>query len=156
MPLQLRVIEGADTGHTFPLPESGAIRIGNSRKHAEIHLNDLYVARVHCQVEITKGKVVVAQADPGHDTFINGQKVRQHGLKEGEPLRVGNTHLRLEVAGAVEASTPPPAGDKRVVSHGKIPYLSAERMELLSGYTLGHFELGPVLGRGQCGVVFRA
>lgn len=153
MAWRFHVIDGADTGRFFPLPEKGTVLIGNSRKHADIHLNDLYVARVHCQVDVAEGKIVVAQIDTAHDTMLNGQKIRQHGMKAEDVLRVGNSHLRLE-----ECEAPPPTSEpgKSGVHAGRLPQVSGDQLEDLAEHTLAHYQLERVIGRGNFGVVFHA
>ena len=96
MPWRLLVVDGADAARCFPLPATGALVIGNSHKYADIHLNDLYVGRVHCQVETEDDRIVVTALADDRDTFVNGNKVRQLELSPGHVLRVGNSHLRLE------------------------------------------------------------
>ncbi|CAN5134701.1 hypothetical protein BH10PLA2_BH10PLA2_22750 [soil metagenome] len=46
------VVDGADKGKHFALPERGLVCVGKSHKHADIVLNDLYVSRVHCELRI--------------------------------------------------------------------------------------------------------
>ena len=65
---RLTVIDGADQGRYFPLGEEGTLIIGTSHKRADIHLNDLYVSRVHCYVELADGMVVIADADDSNGT----------------------------------------------------------------------------------------
>ena len=48
----LRVIDGADMGRAFRLPEAGSVSIGKSGKHADVVLHDLYVSGVHCSMEV--------------------------------------------------------------------------------------------------------
>src|SRR5262249_54711352 len=105
MPWRLLVIDGADANRFFPLPATGSLVIGNSHKFTDICLNDLYVARVHCQVETEDDRVTVLALAEDRDTVINGQKVTQHELQPGEVLRLGNTQLRLE---ADDGSRPDP------------------------------------------------
>lgn len=100
MPLRLHVVDGADKGRVFPLPEAGVITIGSSHKHADIDLNDLYVARIHCELELQEGRTVVSDNGSATGTLVNGQKVRQQELFTGDVVRVGNSHLRLELQGA--------------------------------------------------------
>ena len=95
---RLFVIDGGNQGQAFPLPASGTVTVGRERKHADIALHDLYVARVHCRLEIDGDNVVVidenAQGTLG--TFVNGRKVSRQALGLGDILRVGNSHLRLQ------------------------------------------------------------
>jgi hypothetical protein len=52
---------------------------------------------------------------------------------------------------------PPPApAPKRPAKGGKAFPLPAARLGELTGETLAHYEIGPMLGRGQTGLVFRA
>jgi serine/threonine protein kinase len=152
MPLLLQVIDGADKGQAFRLPPTGTIRIGNSRKNTDICLHDLFVARVHCHVEVGAGKVTVSDEMKPNGILVNGAKVAHHELKPGDVVRIGNSYLRLEEA-EDGAAAPPPAETE---VPGKFCHLPLARMGELSGQDLGHFELGQVLARGHSGIAFRA
>jgi hypothetical protein len=95
MPWRLQVVDGADAGRIFPL-NPGSTIIGNSHKYSDICLNDLYVARVHCQIDVEDDRASVTAMADDKDTLVNGQKVKQHILSDREVLRVGNSHLRFE------------------------------------------------------------
>lgn len=90
------VVDGADKGRHFSLPESGIITVGKSHKHADIILNDLYVSRVHCELQIEPDHLVVGHVEGQSGTLVNGQQIVKKELYIGEVLRVGNSHLRLE------------------------------------------------------------
>lgn len=151
MPWQLFVVDGADAKRVFPLPESGSVLIGNSHKHADICLHDLYVARVHCHIDVVDGKVVVTPQPSASGTFVNKVKLTdKHEMQEGDVLRIGNSHLRLGPAAAAAPPKPPPGTPQ------PLPHLPAERLGELEGHTLGHYSLEETLGRGTCSAVFRA
>jgi hypothetical protein len=99
---RLFVIDGADMGQSFLLPESGSVTLGKDRKHADILLHDLYVSRVNCEVKIDGDKVTVVHAAGVSGTMINGKKITEEVLVPGDVLRIGNTHLRLECVVAGE------------------------------------------------------
>jgi hypothetical protein len=154
---RLKVVDGADQGHSFLLADEGVTTVGSNSKHCEVCLHDLYVARVHCRLEIEDDHLVVTSCDASRPTFINGQQIQQHELVPGDVLRVGNSYLRLELEVAEAprpvargATAPPPSGTV------KIPRLTLDRLGDLAGKTLGHFQLEKVLGTGHHGVVFRA
>jgi pSer/pThr/pTyr-binding forkhead associated (FHA) protein len=108
---RLLVVDGADQGRSFPLPESGTVTLGKDRRHAEITLHDLYVARVHCLLEINGDKVELV-SEEGHDTLLNGKKVTRQAIVPGDVVRIGNSFLRLETAAAADEPAPPAAGDQ--------------------------------------------
>jgi hypothetical protein len=97
MAWQLLVIDGADKGRFFNLDE-GTLVVGSNRKHTDICLHDLYVARVHCEVQVAEGRVLVRPTDPGHAVLYNGEKIVERELMPGDVIRVGNTCLRLTSA----------------------------------------------------------
>ena len=62
----------------------------HSGKHAEICLHDLYVSRVHCQVEVDGDRIWVTHSEGKHGTLINGERIIQIGLAQRiEPPRIG-------------------------------------------------------------------
>ena len=152
MTLRLLVIDGADQGRYYLLPDPGKVLVGNRQKQAGICLNDFYVAPVHCEVAVAQGQVTVCAHQTPSGTLINGQRITQQELRPGEVLRVGNSHLRLESADDASAWDQAEA----LQEPGAAPRLPANQVDGLSDHTLGHFEVGRVLGRGHCGVVYRA
>src|SRR5262245_16327339 len=96
MGLHLCVVDGADKGATFVLPESGTVVVGNNRRHAEVYLNDLYVSRHHCEIEAAGDHVIVTAGDTPSGTLLNGVKISHQAMHLGDVLRVGNSHLRLD------------------------------------------------------------
>lgn len=108
MPWQFRVVEGADLGRLEGLPDVGVTTIGSSRRHAEIQLNDLYVMRVHGEVETNGARIVLTAHDSPAGTMLNGQKVTQpQELKHGDVVRMGNSHLRVEDCDIAAKEAPP-------------------------------------------------
>src|SRR5437879_2768008 len=61
MPWHFLVVDGADAKSVFPLPEQGVLVIGRSHQEVDIYLNDLFVGRVHCQVEVAPDGKVTAK-----------------------------------------------------------------------------------------------
>jgi pSer/pThr/pTyr-binding forkhead associated (FHA) protein len=111
---RLLCVDGADQGQAFLLPESGIVTVGKDRKHADIYLHDLHVSRVSCELNIDGETVTVTHVAGVQGTLVNNQKVTKQELKIGEVLRVGNTHLRLEVfvAGEEHARLAGPGEDE--------------------------------------------
>jgi serine/threonine-protein kinase len=99
MSWQVLVTEGADKGRTFTLVDDGVTTFGSSRRNADVSLNDLYVHRVHCELEVSGDRVVAHALDPDHPIVVNGKKVHEYELHHGDVFRIGNTHLQLQPTG---------------------------------------------------------
>jgi serine/threonine protein kinase len=158
MAWQLLVIDGADKDRFFPLPEDGLVSIGSSRKNADVVLHDLYVARVHCELRFADQRAVVTDLDTPGGTFINGQKIKEQELRVGDVLRLGNSHMRLDLVSAEDAEVVDVDVDEEeveivAVEEEKTP---EQRLAELDGQTLGHYEVGSQLGKGRHGMTFRA
>jgi hypothetical protein len=154
---RLKVIDGADQGHSFLVPDQGMVNVGSSSKHSEICLHDLYVSRVHCQLEAEGDHLLVTSQDASRPTFVNGAQIHQHELVPGDVLRVGNSYLRLELeVAAAPAATGKPGSSGSIAMPAKLARLPLKKLGDLAGHTLGHFQLDKVLGSGFHGVVFRA
>src|SRR5262249_28552129 len=97
MAWQLLVIDGADKDRFFPRPATGLVSIGSRRKNADGVLHDLYVARVHCELRFEDQRAVVTDLDTPGGTFINGQKIKEQEMRIGDVLRLGNSHMRLDI-----------------------------------------------------------
>jgi serine/threonine protein kinase len=159
MAWQLLVIDGADKDRFFPLPEEGLVSIGSSRKNADIVLHDLYVARVHCEIRIEDQRAVVSDLDTPGGTFLNGQKIKEQEIRLGDVLRIGNSHMRLDIMSDEEAQAVDveEAEDEAVeIVEVEEEKSAADRLAALVGQTLGNYEVGSLLGKGHHGMVFRA
>ena len=170
---RLLVIDGADQGRSFPLNSLGITSIGKSPKHAHIVLHDLYVARVHCELAVEEGRVVVTHREGQASTQINGKPITHQELQIGDVLRVGNSHLRFEM-GVVEKRLPEETVDDLETyatatgsapakpaaagsgSHPVLPPSPADALIKLEHQILGNYQFGALLGRGQSGLIFRA
>jgi serine/threonine protein kinase len=139
MTKSLRVIDGPDQGRVFPLA-GGALVIGSSTKNTDICLADTYVSRLHCKVEVDGERILVHDLKNSKGTFVNGKQVTRQEMHLGDVLRVGNSQLRLESDQGGSAI----AGQPRTW------------FEELPGQAIGPYEVGPILGSGWHGAVFRA
>jgi serine/threonine-protein kinase len=153
VPRRLFVIEGADQGRCFALPEQGAVILGSSDRHCDIVLNDLYTARAHCEIEVKEDRVVLTDLATPTGTQVNQQRVHKQKLQLDDVIRLGNTHIRFELGEVPTASQPVPRQHQEPAA---LPHVGLAQLAELAGHTLGHYRLGEVLGTGQLGTVFKA
>jgi serine/threonine protein kinase len=153
MPWCLTVVDGADLKRVFPLPAEGKIAVGKDPLQSRITFNDFYLEKAHCTLEVEEEGLTVHDTSQERGVFVNGKKVVRHAtVYAGDVVRVGNTYLRLDPYDGPPPETPDDDEDER----RSIPLFSLKRLGDLQTHTLGHYELGLLLGKGQHGVVFRA
>jgi serine/threonine protein kinase len=148
MTKRLCVLAGPNQGASYELPDGAAFTIGRSQQHNDICLNDLRLSRVHCEIRMEGGQVTIADLDSDAGVLINGNRVAQHMVVKGDTIVIGDTQLRVQF---VEDEVRPTAAEPSPAET-----LALDGMANLSGTTLGHFELGRILGKGHCGLVFEA
>jgi serine/threonine protein kinase len=165
---QLLVLEGPDKGQAFPLQERAVLSVGRGRT-AHARLNDLRVSRIHCRLEPRAKGLLLVDANSTGGTFVNGRRITQCVLQAGDRINIGQTQLQYQDDNLPDLPTdPPPVTDAVTEQPGK-PALSSsrkakvrpqplppERLAELSGQTLLHYKVGPVLAKGHSGLVFRA
>jgi tRNA A-37 threonylcarbamoyl transferase component Bud32/DNA-directed RNA polymerase subunit RPC12/RpoP len=85
-------------------------------------------------------------------TYVNDARISRHELHPGDIIRIGDTRLRLDVEDVATAATVANVG----ALLARVAPAGPERLAELVGTTLGPYEVGEVLARGQSSVVFRA
>lgn len=171
-PRRLKVTDGGDQGRTFALPEDGTVTVGKAGS-AEVGLHDLYVAKVHCALAIENGTIRVTHVEGPSGTLIDNQKLMQPTvLKPGSVLRVGNSHLRLEVGPFPTEPEPSAKSDgsalARALSDSSVTRAAArsgskssvhkldDPLVALTDQMIGQYHADRLLGRGHSGAVFQA
>jgi hypothetical protein len=94
---RLVVLAGPDKDKTFPLPESGEVKVGRA-SGSDVRLLDVRVSRAHCRLEVSEDRVVLHAPEGPQTTYVNDQRVAgERVLAPGDEIRVGETRMRLEM-----------------------------------------------------------
>jgi len=70
------------------------VTIGRSAK-CEIVLRDDNVSRQHCRISLWDGEYIVKDLDSANGTFVNGERVDEAVLKNGDLVACGDTNLMV-------------------------------------------------------------
>src|SRR5438045_6617172 len=108
MRITLTVTAGPHQGRTFTFAGHDMFLVGRSRRaHFRLPAKDRYFSRVHFLVEVNPPQCRLMDMGSRNGTYVNGQRVQQAALHDGDQIRAGKTVLRVSVN---EAPTDPPPG----------------------------------------------
>jgi serine/threonine-protein kinase len=97
MQINLRVVAGPYKGRVFTFTQSDTFLIG---RNGDAHLylpEDKYFSRHHCMLEITPPHCFLRDLGSTNGTFVNGEKVSEAFLQNGDEIRGGESILIVEV-----------------------------------------------------------
>ncbi|HKO99594.1 MAG TPA: protein kinase [Pyrinomonadaceae bacterium] len=97
MQLNLRVLAGPYQGRVFSFTQADTFLIGRT---ADSHLylpEDRFFSRHHCLLEITPPHCRLRDLGSTNGTYVNGQRVAEADLKNGDRIQGGETVLLVEV-----------------------------------------------------------
>ena len=68
----------------------------------DIHLPDLLVSRSHAEIRVGRDSAEIIDLRSGNGTFVNGQRVTQAAIYEGDLITIGHYLLQVEGSALVE------------------------------------------------------
>src|SRR5687768_12275272 len=68
--------------------------IGRSSELDMVLVEDM-VSRKHAKISVSGGKITIEDLGSTNGTFVNGEKVKQARLKEGDRILIGTSILKL-------------------------------------------------------------
>ncbi|WP_375771861.1 DUF4388 domain-containing protein [Archangium gephyra] len=96
----LKFISGKYQGGEFPLKADKQIVIGRSSELDMVLVEDM-VSRKHARIMVNgTGAISIEDLGSTNGTFVNGEKVKQATLKEGDRILIGTSILKLILQGA--------------------------------------------------------
>ncbi|RKH37695.1 FHA domain-containing protein [Corallococcus sicarius] len=99
----LKFISGKYQGGEFPLKSDKLIVVGRSSELDMVLVEDM-VSRKHAKILFSDGKITIEDLGSTNGTFVNGEKVKQARLKEGDRILIGTSILKLVHQGAESAA----------------------------------------------------
>src|SRR5437588_1232087 len=97
MRVTLRVLAGPYNGREFTFDHHDTFLIGRS-DDAHLYLpEDKFFSRHHCLIEIAPPRVFLRDLASTNGTFVNGQRVNEAFLNNGDRIQGGATTLQVDV-----------------------------------------------------------
>ncbi|MBX9581970.1 MAG: FHA domain-containing protein, partial [Gemmataceae bacterium] len=105
MNVRLVVTAGPHAGREFAFDQHDTVLVGRSKDaHLRLSYDDPYFSRRHFLVEVNPPRVRVLDLDSRNGTLVNGRRVRDAELKDGDEVTAGHTVFKVHV--------PPPDPDE--------------------------------------------
>lgn len=74
------------------------------RKNATILVEDEKCSRLHAEIFVRNGRVVIRDLRSSNGTFVDGRKVEVEAIKVGSHIKIGNTNLQVTRMESVKVS----------------------------------------------------
>lgn len=87
--------DGTRTTHPFRHPRMGVGR----KPHNDLALNDQAISSEHCEFVNERGWLVVRDLSSANGTFVNGRRISEARLRNGDEVKVGGTRIAVAVHG---------------------------------------------------------
>ena len=90
----LVIKDGDGSGQAFKVMRTADTLVGRSPL-ANVRLVDPTVSLEHCRISARRGFFHLQDLDSTNGTLVNGERVREHVLKDGDTVKIGETALEF-------------------------------------------------------------
>ncbi len=146
----LEVVEGPAAGKVFRFRGQDTFSLGRSDTSSLRLDDDLVVSRNHLQIEIDPPRCYVRDLESANGTFVNGERIAERLLKNGDTISGGKTLIRV----VIEEPEEDPL-DCLDTSGVFVSLAKTDLMERPPASIKGYM-LAEQIGCGKMGVVHRA
>ena len=107
MQLLLKVLSGSQQGTKISLRDGQVVQIGRT-EWAEVSFpDDVQMSSIHCAVECREDSCKIRDLKSTNGTYINGEKISESLLSDGDEIRAGTTLFAVQIEGPVTTSSAP-------------------------------------------------
>jgi pSer/pThr/pTyr-binding forkhead associated (FHA) protein len=92
--LSLRFISGKYEGGEFPLEEGKDIIVGRSSELDMVLVEEM-VSRKHAKITVRRGAITIEDLGSTNGSFVNGERIQQATLHEGDRILIGTSILKV-------------------------------------------------------------
>ena len=108
MQLILEIRSGPTAGTQIPLTPGQPLRIGRNNKAEHAFPNDPRMSGIHCAFECDARGCRVRDLDSSNGTFLNGARIKESTLANGDEIRAGSTVLVFRILAQESLVQTPP------------------------------------------------
>ena len=98
----LVVVQGEEEGREIELTQN-QVTMGRGADN-DLVFPDIACSRRHCIIEQRNGDFVVSDLGSGNGTLVNGHRIQDEVLRDGDEIEIGSTILQFNMPGAAPAA----------------------------------------------------
>lgn len=146
----LEIVDGPAAGRIFTFRGQDTFILGRCDSASLSLLNDSHLSRSHLRIEIDPPRCCVQDLDSANGTFVNGERVAERWLENGDTICGGQTLIRVRIEETVD--------DLFSVTQVIDSPDSMSRTLVIEPppHVIGPYRLEEQIGVGTMGVVYRA
>lgn len=104
--VQIEIVDGPQAGSRYDLGDGESLTIGRTARSKVILQQDNYVSSLHFQIDIDGERCLLRDANSSNGTWVNGQRVTEVELKDGDRILAGQTTFMVRMESAGESLRP--------------------------------------------------
>jgi hypothetical protein len=111
MQIVLEIRSGSNAGSKLSLSQGQPLRIGRTNKADHSFLDDKLMSSLHFVVEYAEKGCRLLDLNSSNGTFLNGARVKEATLANGDEIRAGNTVFVIRILPDEALPTAPPKSE---------------------------------------------
>jgi len=84
----LQCVGGVLNGELIPVPDSSPMTLGRDEDNT-VQVKDRKLSRIHCQVAVRDGRLVIRDLNSTNGTFVNSQRIEERVVSPGDEIQIG-------------------------------------------------------------------
>ena len=106
MRIVFQIIDGPLTGQALTLESGQSIQIGRTTRAQFVIPNDLFLSGLHLEINCDNHGARVRDLGSSNGTFLNGVRIIDEIVRDGDQIQAGETHLQALVDAPIAAPVP--------------------------------------------------
>jgi serine/threonine protein kinase len=145
----LEIVDGPASGRVFRYLQQDLFLLGRSDSADLCLADDSHLSRNHLRIEIDPPHCVVTDLQSANGTFVNGVRIAERTLVDGDTISGGQTLIRVRIGDDV--------GSPELLADSEDATQPADTVVMeLPPTDVAGYQLTRQLGQGTMGVVYRA
>src|ERR1700730_14830912 len=109
MAVVLILATGSKTEQRIPVGEGQIVRVGRTSSSDYAFPDDTYLSGVHFEIACNKGECAVRDLGSSNGTFVNGERIEQAPVKNGDQISAGELMFLVQFSSVEQQlATPVP------------------------------------------------